>query len=91
MPKLKRSPRRLPPVQRMLDKLGLEIVLVDKKTKKIVRKFRRVYREQKGGRERYYYYYYNTSGKRTKKYLTASQVKKCKQGKLRSFRGGVCG
>jgi hypothetical protein len=83
----------------MLDKLGLEIVLVDKKTKKIVRKFRRVYREQKGDRERYYYYTGLTQIKnpkkikkikKIKKYLTAAQVRKCKEGKLRSFRGGVC-
>jgi hypothetical protein len=78
----------------MLDKLGLEIVLVDKRTKKIVRKFRRVYREKatREKRERYFYYYtVPNKKKKAKKYLTAAQLKKCKEGKLRSFRGGACG
>lgn len=68
----------------MLTKLGLEVVLVDKKTKKIVRRFHVVYQ---GGRGKYYYIL--KSGRR--KYLTRGQVAKCKEGKLKSFRGGVCG
>jgi hypothetical protein len=68
----------------MLKSLGLEVVLVDKKTKRIVRRFYVVYRSARGK-----YYYMMKNGKR--KYLTRNQIERCKAGKLKSFRGGVCG
>jgi hypothetical protein len=78
------SSRSIPPVRRMLKSLGLEVVLVDKKTKRIVRRFYVVYRSARGK-----YYYMMKNGKR--KYLTRNQIERCKAGKLKSFRGGVCG